>query len=445
MNPKHSRCSSRAPILRRNQRGAATLVVVMILFFIVALVAAYTSRNLIFEQRASANQYRSTQALEAAEAGLEWALTMLNSGRIDDACLPRADPSTTDTSFRQRYLVEIDADGRLDGRLSAGQPLRPACVFDGTNWRCSCPVDSAPTLAEPAGAGPFPAFVLRFSRNDPAYPAGSIAYPPSVIRIESVGCTRVDVDEGCSATAASGDGRATVTILAALKSALSAPPTAAVTVRGDLTQTGTAQLRAVNSSNAAGGSTVHSGRAIPDQPWLTALGAPGTPGGRSFVEDDSLLNGLSAERMFASAFGMARGTYRLQPATVRVDCAIDCSAATVRDLALLNPNRVLWIEGDFDLDIADPIGSAALPVAIVVNGSLSISNAAALLNGVVFSVGDTVTNIGGLTLTGALIAQGDLRLGGNGTTTVVHDAPMLSLLKRSSGSFVRVPGSWRDF
>ena len=58
----------------RTQRGAASLVVVMVLFFIITLVAAYTSRNLLFEQRTSANQYRSTLAFETAEAGIEWAL-----------------------------------------------------------------------------------------------------------------------------------------------------------------------------------------------------------------------------------------------------------------------------------------------------------------------------------------------------------------------------------
>ena len=52
------------------QRGAATLIVVMILFFVMTLVAAYTNRSLIFEQRTSANQYRSTQSLEIADAGM---------------------------------------------------------------------------------------------------------------------------------------------------------------------------------------------------------------------------------------------------------------------------------------------------------------------------------------------------------------------------------------
>ena len=66
------------------QRGAATLVVVMVLFFIISMVAAYTSRNMIFEQRTGANLYRATQSFEAAEAGMNWALMMLNRGRIDE-------------------------------------------------------------------------------------------------------------------------------------------------------------------------------------------------------------------------------------------------------------------------------------------------------------------------------------------------------------------------
>ena len=69
------------PPMRRGhgpRRGAASLVVVMILFFIITLVAAYTSRNLLFEQRTSANQYRATLAFETADAGIEWAIARLN-------------------------------------------------------------------------------------------------------------------------------------------------------------------------------------------------------------------------------------------------------------------------------------------------------------------------------------------------------------------------------
>ena len=60
------------------QRGAASLIVVMLLFFVLSLTAAYANRHLIFEQKTSANQSRSTAAFEAAEAGIEWALAQLN-------------------------------------------------------------------------------------------------------------------------------------------------------------------------------------------------------------------------------------------------------------------------------------------------------------------------------------------------------------------------------
>ena len=430
----------------RIARGAATLVVVMVLFFIVALVAAYTSRNLIFEQRTSANQYRSTQAFEAAEAGLEWALTMLNGGRIDTACAPHTDPDTVDESFRLRYL-NIAPDGVISIRLRAGGalPRQAACVFDGAGWQCSCPTDAAPSLAAPEGAGPFPAFVLRFHDLTPE----GAAYPAGVVRIESTGCTRLDDDAICTPTTASGDGRATVTIVAALKSALATPPSAALTVHGnlELAPGATAVLRATNQNRDTAGITVHAGGEIvaPDETWLKALGAPGTPWDKTFAAQDDALLALDAGRMFGSVFGMGRDTYRLQPADVVVRCAQDCSAATVRDLALLNPGRMLWIDGDFDFSIGDPIGSAALPVAMVVSGAVTVSHASAQLQGLLYTTGETLTNIGTLTLAGALVAEGGLALAGNGTSNVGYDATVLDLMHRTSGSFVRIPGSWRDF
>ena len=92
------------------QRGAATLGITLLLLFVVMLVAGVANRNLIFEQRASANQWRSTQAFEAAEAGLEWAQAMLASdAAIGDACEPDAAPGNT--AFRERFLA-YDAETR---------------------------------------------------------------------------------------------------------------------------------------------------------------------------------------------------------------------------------------------------------------------------------------------------------------------------------------------
>ena len=176
---------------RRHQAGAATLVVVMVLFFIISLVAAYTSRNLIFEQRTSTNQYRSTQALEAAEAGMEWAISMLNHGRITDSCTTST--SGADPSFRQRYLVVDPVTGKITPVLSgAGVSLQPSCVFTPAGWSCSCPTSGLPSLTAPTDAGVWPAFRVRF--RPVAGESGSPLVPrqASVVRLEVVGCTRVD-------------------------------------------------------------------------------------------------------------------------------------------------------------------------------------------------------------------------------------------------------------
>ena len=44
---------------------------------------------------------------------------------------------------------------------------------------------------------------------------------------------------------------------------------------------------------------------------------------------------------------------------------------------------------------------------------------------------------------GAAVAEG--ALGGSGTPTIVFDADALRRLRLKSGSFVRVPGGWKDF
>ena len=89
----------------KSQRGAAALVVTLMLFLALALASLGLHRHLIAEQRAAANQARATQAFEAAEAGLEWALAQLNSTqRIGTDCQPDTDPAATTPTFRERTL-----------------------------------------------------------------------------------------------------------------------------------------------------------------------------------------------------------------------------------------------------------------------------------------------------------------------------------------------------
>lgn len=429
------RPARRFGVMGRRQRGLATLVVVMVLLLVMALVAGYTNRNLFFEQRVSANQYRATQALEAAEAGLEWAQAMLNAGRIDDACQPVVDPASAATTFRQRYLDIAVPGGAVTVRdTAAGDPLHPSCVFDGAAWQCSCPVDGAPALAAPAGLGPFPAFRLEFVEPPAA--------PPGVVELRAVGCTRLDAADVCADAADTGDGRGVARILVALKSALTTPPAAAVTVPGTL-DVDAGLLRAVHTDAATGGLTLHAGTI--DGAPAELVSVPGTPADLSRRLDAALAALAVQDLMFANLFSMAPQTYRQQPATVVVDCADDCSATLVRDLVRLNPGRMVWVDGDFDLDIADEIGTAAAPALLMVGGSMTISDPAARVTGFVYALDPGWAHTGALTLRGALAADTSLTFTGGGVSTVVYDGTVLDRLRATHGSFVRVPGSWKDF
>ena len=448
------------------ERGVASLIVVALLFFIVSLVAAYTNRNLIFEQRTSGNQSRSTQAFEAAEAGVEWALSMLNSGRIDASCAPTADAG--ESSFRQRYLSiaadtgmivpTIDDGAGTPRAMTAADPqwatgagnLWPSCVFNGTDWVCRCESGAgapAPAvLPMPEGTGVFPAFRVRFVRASTTR--------PEVVQLEVNGCTRLE--NGCldfPATAVAGEGRASVRVLVALQSALPSVPTAALTVRGDLDA---GDVRVFNASLGGSGIAVMAGGEIDgfivDDEHLG--GAPGTPLDAALLlsPNDSAL-GVDAlgvavipdgPRLFAATYGATDQTYRDQPATLVLDCGAGCDADFLRGVAARNPGRILWARGDVDLDSGADLGAPDDPVLLVVEGELKVDIPVfGLIHG--RAANWLATGAAGGVIHGAMVAENALDLSGGASFSVVHDAEVLSQLRWRHGSFVRVPGSWRDF
>lgn len=430
----------------RRQRGMATLVVVMILFFIISLVAAYTNRNLIFEQRTSANQYRSTQALEAAEAGVEWALALLNHQRITATCLTSAAPA--DPSYRERYILTDPATGKLTPRpKAAGGERSQMCVLNGAQWDCSCPEDIDPVVAAPAGGGVYPAFRVRFEQIGVAPPVGAPSQP-GVIRLHVVGCTRLDatcLDFGGQGV--SNEGRAAVSVLVALTGNVAGPPTAALLARRDI-DLGGAAASAYNTDPAGSGVTVQAGGAV-NTAGLMLASTPGTPGDISVVAGDPSLNLVAAapfsteDRMFAGVFNMAPATFREQPAAVLLVCGGGtCGADELRTAITMNPGRPIWVQGHLAVDTAGDIGAAAAPVLLVVEGNLTFPTPASIYGLVYVRQADWVT-AGGGQVQGAVVAEG--RLSGAGTTTFVHDADMLTRLRGASGSFVRVPGSWKDY
>jgi hypothetical protein len=450
------------------QRGAAALIVVLLLFFVVSLVAAYAGRNLIFEQRASTNQYRATQAFEAAEAGLEWAVAMLNGGRVTADCIPPVPVNAALPSFRQRYIAIDDVSGNVTPVLWAdGTAERPSCVrrtIDPLNpnqpqWNCSCPDQAAPVLAIPGSAAAPPGFRVCFEAVDPPQ--------PGVVRVVSTGRTSF-IDRPCTerAEGTAGEAAATVSVVVALNSALATPPGVALTVRGDLDVAAAMRLLPVALPSRQdldaiwmpNGSLVHVGGAANN---LAANLKPGNVRGtpiEALVAMDGALGALTPDQMFASVFKMNKGSYKNQPGTVVLnDCAAACTDKLVAAWQFTaglppgrrNPGRIIWVEGDMRVESDLDLGTAEAPVLIVATGNINLDAASVNIVGLLYS--QAAAWNGGprdVRLLGAAIAEGNFvasGFGGNGSEWLQYRADILSRLRLNTGSFVRVPGSWRDF
>jgi Tfp pilus assembly protein PilX len=456
---------------REGQRGVASLLVVMLLLFVVSLAAAYASRNLIFEQKTSANQARSTLAFEAAEAGVEWALVQLNGGKVTGTC----DDTSPPDSFQRRYL-SIAADGFISQQLRSADPagnLWPTCVFNGTEWVCTCrnngTSNSIPTYS---GSGPFPAFRIWVATPEASSAVASPWGAPNPPRagftaVSSVGCTRLPTASAdkCldfQATGDMGEGLAAVRAVLALRSGLAVPPAAAITARRDvLPDNVVPKLIVVNADTSSGGFTVNAGQTLTQKSRFAPQTVAGSPGVLSFADDDSRLASLSTvdpaagslgagDRMFVSIFGMTRETYKQQPG-LRT-CPTSCTASAINNLLANNPNRIIWVRGNLTLDAN--IGTATDPVMLIIDGDELSLDTGLSIRGFVYLTGNSSTiNLpnAATSIHGALVAEGMLETKYDSTPTLGHeltvtyDRVTLDLLSTTYGSWVRVGGGWRDF
>lgn len=418
------------------QRGVAALAVTLLLFFAMCLVAAYANRGLVFEQRASANQYRAAQAFEAAEAGIDWAIAQLNQPqRIDGQCLPSAD--TTHNSFRERYLQSQPDTGQLtpvswtSGTTTIA--LQPACVHTAAGWSCRCPSSGLPSIAgiAPDDGLPHPAFTVQFSAEA----------QPGVIRITSIGCSSA---EGPCRPDAAGrpDASSRLQVLVGLLPGLRVVPSATLTAKGSV-DVGAAALGVHNPDVASGGLTVRTGGNLVGSA-LRLSTAPGGVASTSVSVQDAALAAIDGDHLFATHFGIDPAGWNTHSAVQAIDCRTECGAHVAAVIDGVASNRMVSIAGDARLTGPLTLGSASQPVVLVVGGALTLSGDVTL-HGLVYATDIHWEDASGsqAQVRGALMSAASYR--GNGAPDLHYDAAVLRALQRHTGSFARVPGSWRDF
>jgi hypothetical protein len=427
---------------RHAQRGIAALTIVMLLFFVMAMVAAYANRTLIFEQKISANVYRLTKATEAGEGGIEWVIAMANSGRIDGNCASSV--NVANNSFRQRYLPQ-DANGAYKPstwpkpdpdptKPATSTPLNMVCFkASATALTCACPTTGDPVLANMTG--PTSAFQATFSE---------LSTRPGVVKLSVRGCS--NFGSACYTRAPGPSDASTVISLSlALLSGLPSPPVAALTVTGNVNST-----VALNLSNVDAGSgiTVHAGGNIGLAAGSQYYLPPGAIGS-GIVQGDPKLLALGPagdNNLFFGMFGMPSNTYKNQPAVYQLT---NCAAAACQPVSLAtaianNPGQIIYVEGDLTIDAAAAtLGTVAQPVLLVVNGLVNFTGAGVTFNGLIFGNNFSWTAAAtNSVINGALVVNGDFSAAAN--ANIFYNAAAIKTMNQSYGSLVRIPGSWTN-
>jgi len=417
-------------------RGVAALTVVMILFFVMALVAAYTNRNLVFEQRISANSYRSARALDASEGAIDWTLSMLNGGRINASCA--SSNTITDNDFRGNYLrlVDIgepDNPGRYEvvWKLNPAQKMFPACISKDGVLSCICPTltDRTPAIATPAdGIGTAFNVSLRTPTNE---------LQPGTLNIDALGCASIGTGAGACYNQAPlsqrqvvSDAKSGVRAGIGLVQALPVPPEATLTVGGGIVMNAGA-LTVTNEGTRRNGT-------------------------QKIIVD----NTTPANNWFRFRFGVDSATFKNQPAVVTIDCSAGCDSSNLADIHARFPRNPIWIEGNLTISSADQLGSMPHlpvppnvptpstpgnvndwnPIMLIVNGRLTVAADVRIVGFVHAS--DVSWASPGATLYGAIITPGIFT--GTADAKLNYRADLLEFIGLYYGSFVRVPGSWKQ-
>jgi len=149
--------------------------------------------------------------------------------------------------------------------------------------------------------------------------------------------------------------------------------------------------------------------------------------------------GVEAHDFFVGLFGLSPSAWKRQPAVHRLDCQSDCGAALVA--AAARGITLVSVPGDLLLQGPMSLGSPRRPMLIVADGVIRLQGPV-VLHGVFYGNGLAWSGPAAV-VRGALISEGPAA--GDSSLDLALDAAVLDALRTRQGSFVRLPGSWRDF
>lgn len=394
---------------KARQGGVVTLVISLMILMLSTFVVFNVSKAILMEQKISNNDARAKQAFEAAEAGMNVAISYLNNNADVDnnGCI---DP-----------FFDSNADGITDTFTASIGSGSVRVNFQDDNVFTAC-------VAPSAALG-------IFSRGWSDDRTATRLISQSVIKVNP----------------------------------LPNRPQNPLVVRGAVTVNGSATVTNPEGfSTIWSGDDVQLGSGAATETFVPDLTDPGYPAcmntamtcvmvstslnlglGVDVIENDSSLGDLTSNEFFVNFFGMSPTTYRDSMVTMDITDADDA------DLAL---NQVIWIQGNGSTPV--DIGNITVGCTVAVNGGATCATAntrpsIVIVNGNVSFTGTpqfygilyvtgNANMSGNTTVYGSAVIAGDASSTTGGSLDIIYNGSILDqtiLAGASTGG----AGTWRDF
>ena len=396
---------------RRRQEGVITIVLAIVLLILTSLVAVYTGGAILFERKIAANEFRSSQAFEAAESGMSTALAYIGArGGADKDRDGAIDPV-------------FDTDGDGIGNVSSDN------YGDGSSVTVTV-------------TGAFPNFDIA---------AVGVSDDRTATRtVRTIGTTADGLpNTPDNPVTARGE------IIINGSATVHNPEGASTIWSGDNVDLGSNNATATNIAdpNDAG----YPSCMDYSMTCGTTRSSTKVALGLDVIDNDSSLANLTSAQMFENFFGTSMANYRDSRVT------LDVLAANANNLATdeaapgihLAAGEIIWVEGDTSLDSVTTVGctrpvtgagtcaAADLdPSITVINGNLTTSGTPTFF-GILYVVGNVVLG-GNNTVHGALIIGGEAQSSTGGSLDIWYNSDVLNA-SRDNGPLTGGPGSWRDW
>lgn len=237
----------------------------------------------------------------------------------------------------------------------------------------------------------------------------------------------------------------TISEQAQFSSLLSTTPTNPLTIKGELTLSGTAVI-----TNLESNSTIISGEGVSISGSAATVLQSGVGSNKNLIGSDiqqnnSSINNMSQNDLFVSYFGATTSMVQNEISNYYTNNTNTNYSSTLNG----KTGTSIWINqtsGTATISGTTTIGSASAPVLLIISGNAKISGNVTIY-GMVYFVNSSEVNLdltGNLTIVGGIVTASDLKIGG--TTNIIYSSSTLNNLKNTVlKNYNKVPGSWKDF